>query len=271
MKKIIALLCLFVPFSVQAQQSYEEYLKASKNAFISGELEKALELLRQAEKLSGSDLEKAEAENAIGWVQHSLGSSEEAKKYLSEALEKAINAGDAELAQKSSNNLGVIYFSQGNLEEASKQFASEWSQGSRSAEEYLSKIREQKKRQQINSIISKGVSYRLNGEFDKAAAEYEKALQIDHEDVNALEYKGYALYRLNDYIGSAEMLKKAHSLSKEKISIIVNLLKVYCASGDSDAVQRTMQENTDILERSKEYVQNDRELLKICGDMLKKQ
>lgn len=264
---IVMIFFVFVSFVVNAQQSYNEYINSASKEFANGEYKAALNMLHDAKALASTEQERASVSNSIGWTYYNAGNNELARKNLLVAFDKAIEAGDAKLAQKVSNNLGFLEYSEGNLEEARQYFSNEWSENSDSSITYLSMIREQEEQEKVNSIIASGVAFRIKKDFQSAVAEYDKALNISPDNVRALEYKGYALYRLGNYSGAIKTLEKAREIEPSRLNVIINLLKSYCASGSDDAANSVIEQSRELLLRNEEVLRNDGEFSRVCVDI----
>ena len=117
----------------------------------------------------------------------------------------------------------------------------------------------------VNSLIAQGVIYTLEKNYADAIVEYDKALAIDNDNVRALEYKGYAHYRLNNYEAAISALKKAQSIKPEQFNVLINLMKAYCASKQMDIAKQLVDGNQTLLTNNYSILQGDGELQKVCG------
>jgi Flp pilus assembly protein TadD len=272
MKQLILLL-LLLPATVQAQiqQSHQEYLHSASQTFAQGDYEQALIILQQAEELADTVQAQAVTQNAIGWTYHNLGQDDKARKYLIDSLNKAIEIGDANLAQKASNNIGVVELIQGNLQQAVHYFSSKWAKNSPTAQKFLQEIEEQERQRTVTSFIAEGVSYRLNGDFAEAITLYDKALALDPQNLRALEFKGYALYRMNSYPEAEKILNQAYELDSKQLGVVINLLKLHCASGKTEAAQNFFRQHREYLLSHQETLKNDGEFLKVCAGLLQQE
>jgi Flp pilus assembly protein TadD len=269
MKNII-LFFLLLPATVQAQvqQSHQDYLQSASQVFAQGDYEQALTMLQQAQEVADTVEAQAVTQNALGWTYHNLGQDEKARQHLFESLQKAVEIGDMALAQKASNNIGVIEFVQGNLQEAVQHFSSPWAHDSPTAQKFLRDIAQEQRQKDLARLIADGVLHRLNGDFTEALALYDQALTLDPQDLRALEFKGYALYRMQNFVEAEEVLQKAYALDPQQMGVVVNLLKVYCASERTQAAQDFFAQHQEFFLSRQETLKNDGELRRVCAQAL---
>lgn len=149
---ILILLFVILTVTVYAQQTYEEYFNLANKAFMKGEYNNAQNFLHSAEMSATTIREIAAVKNASGWIYYNAGDYQKARNNLLESLKKSIESEDAKLAQKASNNLGLIEYSQGNLEEAKKYFSNQWSSESDTSVTYLLNIKQQEEKQKAKYI-----------------------------------------------------------------------------------------------------------------------
>lgn len=259
---------LFLSLSVSAEGDFQAYLQEAGKAFKAQETEQALTELKKAEPLASTDIEKIKVKNALGWTHFSEGDNEKATVYLQEALALAIKNENKRLAEKASNNLGVIEYTAGHLERAEKYFSSQWSNKSETAIRYLELIKQQKRSDTVNEFIAQGVIYAIDKDYEAAISEYDKALVIDPENVIALEYKGYTQYRLKNHADAIVTLKKAQAIKPEQINVLINLMKAYCSTKQEETLKRFIEENKAVLISHNKVLKNDGELQNICDKTL---
>lgn len=259
---------LFLSLSVSAEGDFQAYLQEAGKAFKAQETEQALTELKKAEPLASTDIEKIKVKNALGWTHFSEGDNEKATVYLHEALALAIKSENKRLAEKASNNLGVIEYTAGHLERAEKYFSSQWSNKSETAIRYLELIKQQKRSDTVNEFIAQGVIYAIDKDYEAAISEYDKALVIDPENVIALEYKGYTQYRLKNHADAIVTLKKAQAIKPEQINVLINLMKAYCSTKQEETLKIFIEENKAVLISHNKVLKNDGELQNICDKTL---
>lgn len=266
--KIILLICNIFLISppVHAESLFSEKLNSANRIFDQKDYPKALDVLKKSHPLAKTEKDQVILYNSIGWTYFNNGNNNEAINYLEKALQGAIKINNTELAQKTSNNLGIIYYSLGNIDKSKEYFTNSWSKNSETSKNYLSLIKEQEEANRINSILSKGISFRLNTEFEKAIIEYEKVLSISPDNIKALDYKGYALFRLGKYEEALVALQKANSIKPENINTLINLMKTNCALKQPDNAAIILKNNKIFLEKNRDSIVADSELISVCGE-----
>jgi len=251
-----------------AEGDFQRYMQEAGKAFKAQESEQALTALTNAAPFASTNTEKAKVNNAMGWTYFSDGNNDKAKQHLQQALTLSADSGNTRLAEKASNNLGVVEYTAGNLDAAEAHFLNKWSKESATSLRYLELIKQQRTLETVNSMIAQGVIYALNKNYADAIVEYDKALAIEADNVRALEYKGYAHYRLNNYDAAISALKKAQNIKPEQFNVLINLMKAYCASEKMDAAKQLVDENKALLISNNSILQGDGELQKVCGKTL---
>lgn len=111
------------------------------------------------------------------------------------------------------------------------------------------------------------MSYRLKKDFKSAVIEYDKALNIYPNNARALDYKGYALFRMGQYVEAIKILEKALTVEPDRVNVIINLLKSHCASGSFNYAKLLVEENKDLILRNKKILRCDGEFQKVCSDI----
>ena len=210
------------------------------------------------------DKYKSKIVNAIGWAYYSIGESESAMQHLQQAYELASRAGERNVMIRALNNMGLVEFSRGHFAEARKYFEDDLVATGDTAKRYLPLIVEQENLKKANDYISTGVVYRLNKMFTKSIGEFDKALSLVPDNANALEYKGYALYRLGKYDESIATLNRAYELDSSDINISINLLKAYCGKKEPKKSIEFIKSST-VSADDKKALLNDGELKRVCG------
>jgi tetratricopeptide (TPR) repeat protein len=267
-KTLIISALLSLSLTAYAEGDFQRYMQEAGKAFKAQESEQALTALAKAEPFARTNTEKAKVNNAMGWTYFSDGNNEKAKQHLQQALTLSAESGNTRSAEKASNNLGVVEYTAGNLDEAEGYFLNKWSKESETSIRYLELIKQQRTLKTVNSIIAQGVTYTLDKNYVDAIAEYDKALVIEPNNVRALEYKGYAHYRLNNYAEAITALKKAQTIKPEQFNVLINLMKAYCASDKTDISKQLIEDNKTLLTSNSTILHGDGELQKICGQEL---
>lgn len=268
--KILLLIChlIIISQTVQAQSLFKENINSANKSFDQKQYKKTLDVLKKSQPLAKTEKDQVILNNSIGWTHFNDGNTNEAIKYIERALQGAVKINSAELAQKASNNLGIIYYSLGNIDKSKEYFSNSWSKNSETGKNYLSLIQEQAELNRVNSLIAKGISYRINTEFEKAIIEYDKALSLSPDNIRALDYKGYSLFRLAKYEEALLILQKANSINPENINIIINLMKSYCVLKKPDNAVLVINNNKKVLGDNRDSILADAELRSVCGQAL---
>ncbi len=270
MKTNVLIMSTLLSFSLMAyaEGDFQSYMQEAGKAFKAQESEQALSALAKAAPFASTDTEKAKVNNAIGWTYFSDGNNEKAKQHLQQALTLSADSGNTRSAEKASNNLGVVEYTAGNLDAAEAYFLNKWSKDSATSLRYLALIKQQRTLETVNAIIAQGVIFALDKNYADAIVEYDKALVIEADNVRALEYKGYAHYRLNNYAEAITALKKAQGIKPEQFNVLINLMKAYCASDKIYIAQQLIEDNKVLLSSHNSILQGDGELQKVCGKAL---
>ncbi|MCK5812683.1 MAG: tetratricopeptide repeat protein [Cocleimonas sp.] len=268
MKALIVTILLALSTTVYAEGDFKTYMQEAGEAFKAQESKQALEVLEKAMPLANTETEKAKVNNAIGWTYFSDDNNEKAKEHLEQALALSVESDNKRLAEKASNNLGIVEYTTENLDVAEKYFLNKWSKDSKTSTHYIELIKEQRKLNTVNASIAKGVSYFIDKDYENAVIEYNKALAIEPENVRALEHKGYSYYRLNKYDEAIVALKQAQSIEPDHVTVLINLMKTYCSSEKTELIKQLIEENKAVLIANSKVLQGDGELQKVCDKTL---
>ena len=228
----------------------------------------AINKLIEAKKIANNEKEKIKFDNSIGWLYFMEGNTDQAENYLIKASEGVRQFHDPDLESKININLGILYFTKGEYDKAKAYFEKPSTVESSISTKYLSIINAQEKQIIINQNIREGIFYRVKGEFEQAVDKYNMVLEQSPNNVSALEYKGYALFRLHRFDESLETTLKAFELDPDNIYAIINLIKVYCAMGKLDEVNRIKEETKSRLPEKFEIVEKDAELQRMKCNQL---
>lgn len=178
----------------------------------------------------------------------------------------AEQAGDNALARKASNNLGVLAYSSGDYQQAQRQFNAAPSQQSTTASTYLNLIGKQQQASEVNKFIAEGVSLRRRGLFESAINAYDQALAIEANNVRALEYKGYALFRLGKNQQTEQVLNLALEQDPNRINSLINLMKSLCSQHNQNGLDQLKARFNQQLLSQQQTLQQDGELKQVCGE-----
>ncbi|WP_165840089.1 tetratricopeptide repeat protein [Motiliproteus coralliicola] len=247
-----------------AQADFSASLGRAGQAFQSADYSNALSLLRQAEPLAETPHDQAKIGNAIGWTYYNLDDIRRARQYLQRAFEQAKPTEDAQLLRKISNNLGLLEYAEGNHQVAKSYFSNPWANGSPTATTYLANIQRHERLNEAKQHISSGIGYRRRGDFENAIKEYDKALEILPDSARIQEFKGYAQFRLGDHQGSIETLNNALRIEPDRLNVVINLFKSYCASNDIEAIEALIISSRDLISQHRDVLRRDGELNRVC-------
>lgn len=263
---LVALTCLAFPAAcVHGQESIKAYLGEAQQSIHEKDYPAAIARLEKALSVARDGRTKAMIKNAIGWAYFSSGNITEGKRYLMEAYTEATNSDFEDVARRSANNLGLLAFSQDRLKEARGYFTSKWAKDSDTAKTYVGLIDSRLQTERVNTFISAGITYRLNRQFSEAVAEYDKALALDPRNVRALEYKGYALFRLGHYDEAMASFTQAFAVEPGRAGVLLNMLKTLCASKHREEARTLALKHGELVEASKQVFSRDGEFKKVCG------
>ena len=201
MKKyiLISSLLLFLPLSIDAENNFQDYMQIAEAAFKAEQPKEALILLKKAEPLANTVIQKIKVHNAEGWTYFSEGKNKKAEEHLLKAFKLSTDNNYPQHAKKASNNLGVLKYTANDLDLSLEYFSNQWSKYSETSIRYINLIQNQRKLKQINVLIRQGVLYATEENFTDALTEYGKALQLESENLSALEYRGASYYALKQY------------------------------------------------------------------------
>ncbi|MFN4087764.1 MAG: tetratricopeptide repeat protein [Alphaproteobacteria bacterium] len=252
----------------EAQQLIERRLDEARALVFRRDYGTATEQLRQLRD-AAPEAERARVENALGWTLFNAGDAKSAQAHLEEAARHAEGQGDTDLSVRIANNLGVVLFSQGDLDGAEAQFKRSATAGASDVPaRYLALIAEQRRTNRVNELISNGIFLRRALKFEEAEAAYSQALDLAPGNVRALEFRGYARFRLGRLEEALDDLLEAHAIDPRGLTIVINLLKVHCRAGEMPAARAVAVKSADLLRERIEVVRSDRELREVCGERL---
>jgi len=261
----------FEPSKQQEEQpdsDFDSYVARATQSYEQDSYQQAIAHLENAERVAAGDEQFAKVYNSLGWVHLNDGNAEVAKQYLQQAKDKALAYGlDSALLEKIENNLGILEYSSGRLDEAEQHFRSDWAQGSETSENYLKLIGQQRAAQQVDAIIAEGVRLGQQEQFAEAVAKYDEALTLSAGNNRAQEHRGYALFRLERYAEALEALLAARDGAPDKVTVVIHLMKTYCASGQQEQAGTLASQSQALLAANREAVQGDAELQETCGEI----
>lgn len=230
-----------------------------------GKIEEARDLVVQ--DLVASSLPPAEAsvDNIIGWTYYSLGNVVEAENFLRASFKSAVQLGDEKVATLAANNIGIVLFSENRLDEADVFFSMRHNAQTDVAIEYRKLIEAKRRDTALSKALEQGKQQRYELKFRQAVTNYETALLFEPGNVEALEYKGYALFRLGRFNEALDALWEARSIDPTREMVHLNIVKVECARRSEDGVQQAVDNSKFPLEQVATWYQRDGEFVEVCG------
>lgn len=258
------LLCLLL-LSLPASAAFQQQLAEAQQKFSERDYEATISLLKQSIATTENPKEQAMAHNALGWTYFKQKEYELAKIHLTRALKLAEKSGDQTTATKASNNLGVLAYTTGDYERAQSQFSAAPSKQSTAASTYMSLIQQQQQIGSVNEQIATGVSFARKGQFAQAIEYYNQALDINPNHVRALEYKGYAQFRLGLSEEAIKTQTLALKIEPTRVNVLINMMKALCQLDDQQGLANFVQHYAIQIRPSKGIMQSDRELTRHCG------
>lgn len=264
--RLIPLLCVtwLIAIPCQAQQAVVTEARA---LIQQGDANAALSVLSEAAS-QGDAGQRAEVLNAKGWVLYQEGRYDDARVIFDQALEQANRSSEPDtLSVKILNNTGINDFASGELDSARQAFESARDQNSSVAPRYLEIIERQQRSRNALTHVGKGIERRLGRDFHAAIAEYDRALEVDPSNNDALSYRGYAYYRLGDYAAARRDIEATLAGSPRRLDALINLLKVDCASRPEE-LEGDLADYRDVINANREALLADAELARVCPDIV---
>lgn len=265
MKYLLFIASLVFSLHINAA-NFNEQINAAQKTFTEKNYPDAIKLLHDALENADNVTDKTSALNALGWSYFKDKQYNLAKTYLERVLALAEKAGDLDAARKTSNNLGVLAYTMGDYEKAQSQFTTAPSQRSNAASTYLNLIEQQQQANTVNQYIAQGIHLRRSKDFQGAIEQYDKALAITPKNVRALEYKGYAQFRLGNSHEAVETLTTAIKIDPNRLNTLINLMKALCSVQDKNKLASLATRFHDQIQQNKASIKADRELLSTCKD-----
>jgi tetratricopeptide (TPR) repeat protein len=84
----------------------------------------------------------------------------------------------------------------------------------------------------VETLVKRGIEYFKNGSLERAAAEYEKAIQIDTDCFEAMRMLGEIYYKLDRLSEAADYLKKTRAANPDNEKAIFISGQLYARLGD---------------------------------------
>ncbi|MGB4074827.1 tetratricopeptide repeat protein [Pseudomonas sp.] len=260
-----SLLIIFLIICSSASADTTELIENAKKEISNTKYPEAIELLEKARSESQSEQEKVKIDNAIGWTYFLMGDAVKSERILLEAHAKAKELGDNKASIIISNNLGIIYYSTGQLQKSSENFNHPESRDSETANKYTQLIDKGNREALANEHITQGALYRAKMDFSSAVNQYELALTEDPYNARAWEYKGYALYRLGQFNDSITSSQKALEIESNNLNSMINIFKAACALKNGSEIEKHWISLKDSMTSNANIVKADIELTRACS------
>lgn len=247
-------------------KSFNYYFQNAKQAYSNDNFDVATGLIEQSIQVSASPTQRIDALNAAGWIAFSKGDYEQSRIRYAEAEQVENVPLEYPTKGKLQYNKAILEYVAGDLDKARLMFNQEGMVESPTSQLFLQSIAKDEIKHEINQHIQQGVLYRYEKNFAKAIESYDKALGLAPQNVEALEFKGYALLRLGQLEESQATLAQAYKIDPYRYNTVLNALKVACLRSDTDHIKKLVSENTLILQNNKANLQHDKELQRMCGE-----
>ncbi len=245
-----------------------ESLEKARTLMKAGEVNRAITVLSSASKAAPAGEQRAKLLNAQGWLEYRKGRSTRSDQLYRQALKEAEKTDNKSLTVKIRNNMGINHFVAGRINDAEKVFLKAKTQGSTVAPRYLVLITQHRKMTKVNEHIRTGIAHRLRGQFSDAIKEYSQALKMEGDNVNALEYRGYAYFRAGNLVMAEKDLLQAYRIDTGRTNTLINLAKVYCKRGNQTEIDQFVTDYRDKIDPYLGRFRRDSELRRTCGNKL---
>ena len=268
MRKTIRVLAVLLLWSLAAGAAWAQtYLEQARQHIVAKEYEQAIKVLQPNRADAQRRRELATVDNLIGWSFFCLGKMSDAEVYLTSALASAEREHNTEAKRLVTNNLGVLYFVQGDLDKSLSYFNQPLTRDTKIAQQYRSLIAKKRVEVEAERNVQQGIAFRVDQKFDQAVQSYDKALQTTPDDPRMLEYKGYSLFRLGKYDEAIAVLQAAlkADIAHTRTLLPLNMIKAYCASGKDGQIAPLIRETKVSPATLKSWWETDRELQKVCA------
>lgn len=259
---VLGVLGVLFTLLVHAQSGYEMV----RELIAEGNTAEAVQRMRDALQDVSDETEMVQLKIAIGWGELELGRYSQSEHALTDAYANAVQLGDARAAGIAGNNLGILKYLQGDLAASEAYFNMEYNANSATAREYKDLIAAKRKEFSIQETLAEGIEFRREKEFGKAVEVFDQVLAEKPSEAAALEYKGYALFRQQDYSAARDALQLAIAADPGRKMAHLNLVKASCAIGDESTVESTIKNSNIPREEFAEWLGTDAEFQRVCAE-----
>jgi len=216
----------------------QTFIDQAKKHIVASKYEEAIKTLLEGRPEAQRQQAVAAVDNLIGWSYFSLGKLPEAENFLTSSFVNAKLENNTKVKQLAANNLGVLYFIEGDLDKSLSYFTQPYTRNTVIATEYRKLITQKRLAIEVEGNVQAGIAARADLKFDEAIQSYNKALELSPNDARLLEFKGYALYRLGKFDEAMNVMQMAYKADTTRIRkfLPLNIIKNYCASGREDEI-----------------------------------
>ena len=207
--------------------------------------------------------------NSLGYLDYLAGEFNQAENYYLKARQSA--GTDTQLKIKIYNNLANLKMEQADFDNASRYASISSSLGSQYSKTILTAIQSLKSidepTKRFYQLMDEGVRHSKLRKFEKAIMYYDQAMEIRPDNYRALNFKGYALVRLERYDEAEQVLEKGVKMVDDYNPMRVNLLKAYCGNSKLEKAREFTSE-LGTAQKVKELFQEDGDLRRRCKNLL---
>ena len=261
-------LAVFALWSLPAGPAWaQRYMDDARKLVSATRYEDAIKILEANRTDAQRRKAVAAVDNMIGWSYFCLGKMAEAELYLGRSLAAAEQERNAEVKRLAANNLGVLYFVQGDLDKSLAYFSQPYTRNTKIAQEYRSLIEKKRVEVEAERNAQQGIALRTEKKFDEAVQSYDKALSLTPGDPRLLEFKGYALFRQgrhDDALAAYQAAMKADPAGTRTL-LPLNMIKAYCATGRDGEIAPLLRSAGVSAATLQSWWDQDRELRTVCA------
>lgn len=226
-------------------------------------------IARAAEIRTELGLSAAREYNSLGYLQYLAGEFDHAQRSYQQARSDASDD-DVDLRIKIYNNIANLMLERADFDNASRYASMSSALGSEYSRIILEAIQGLKgvdeRTKEFYRLLDAGVAERQQGNFVEAIEFYDRALAITPDNFRALNFKGYALFRLARYDEAEAVLARGVQLVPDYNPLRLNLIKSYC-SNDKSAAARELIPDLGPPEALEALFLGDAEFTRACAEL----
>ena len=259
---LLAMLFLFPLLSLANADS----LNKAKVLLDEGKTFAAIDVLKELLDETSEPKKRAELQGAIGWALVQAREYTEAELFLERSLRNATEGEYEDIRLRANNNLGIALYLQNKFEESRAYFSQDFAENSATAMTYLKLLDIKEKEFLGEEALLSGVDKRHCKQFEEAINKYDLALKYMPNNPRALEFKGYAQFRLGRLEEAYKTLQLAKNAAPDYQLTYLNLLKVSCALESSAKVKQVVADSGLDIGVYQDWASRDAELQRVCAD-----